>query len=351
MVASILHIAPSHVDLRPGQGSHKDVAARRDYLMATGARYVYVSATGDEPSELDRLPGGFVASHVLIEYSYLHRVAREARRRFPDAFIAVRAHNIEPLHEWDLSEWSTPIVGLRNLYGIFRLLGCDWRTARTVDHIYVIAPNEARSYWRWLGVGGRVSWLPYISPPELRQAAGSAARNVIACLPGGARSQRTIDLVNRFVRFAVAARGAGWSERFVITGDIAPWGIEVPPTVERAGYVDDLPSFYRSVKAVAVLSPLGYGFKTTIADAIWSGAKALVHPAIGAELPEELVPYCVSVRSPCLSELERTRQALRAAPSRDGACDALMRRFEREMRRFIAGGVLAEPAPGSRTQA
>src|SRR5512140_1321315 len=93
----ILHIAPYHVDIRPGQGSHKDVAARRAFFTATGLEYRYVNVRGDEPSQLADLLTNSKPSHVLIEYSYLPRITKEIRRRFPDAYIAIRSINIEPL--------------------------------------------------------------------------------------------------------------------------------------------------------------------------------------------------------------------------------------------------------------
>lgn len=333
----ILHIAPWHVDLRPGQGSHKDVAARRAFFTATGMDYRYVTVRGYEPSQLEDVLATIRPSHVLIEYSYFPKIAREIKRRFPDAYIAIRSHNIEPLQEWTLAERDTPKKYLRSVYAFFRLLVGDLRISRIADHIFVISEAEARRYWSWLGIGAKVSWLPYIPPRGLIRSAGGTTRNVIACLPGGARSRRTLDLVNRFARFAQAAKEAGWSDRFVITGDITGWNVNLTPAVEHAGYVDDLPSFYKNVKAVAILSPIGYGFKTTIADAIWSGALVLVHPAIGATLPEELKPHCVMLDALTGPELARVKSLLSSPVSDTVGPKALMRRFEHEMGRFMQG--------------
>lgn len=336
----ILHIAPGHVDVRPGQGSHKDVAARRAFLAADGLDYSYVNVSGDEPSQLADTLGRCTPSHVLIEYSYFPRIAKEIRRRCPDAFIAVRAHNIEPLQEWTLTEPRTLLEHLRSVYAFFRLLIADARVARIADHVFVISPVEAHRYWRWLGIGARVSWLPYIPPAALRQSARGGSRNVIACLPGGLESRRTRDLVNRFTAFAQAAKDAGWSERFVITGELAGWDVKLNAAVELAGYVDDLTSFYKDVKAVAVLSPVGYGFKTTIADAVWNGAMVLVHPTIGSTLPEELTSQFVMLDALTPSALARAKSSLCSQILGWSATDALKRRFDQEMGRFLAGNAV-----------
>jgi hypothetical protein len=333
----ILHVAPYHVDIRPGQGSHKDVAARRAFFAASGMDYRYINVRGDDPAHLVDIFDSCTPSHVLIEYSYYPKIVTEIRRRFPDAYIAIRAHNIEPLQEWTLAERDGVERNLRNVYAFFRLLIGDIRIACAADHVFVISPVEADQYWRWLGIRRKVTWLPYIPPSDMVRAADDERRNVIACLPGGAQSRRTIDLVNRFGRFAQAAKDVGWPQRFVVTGNIDGWPVKLTDAVERLGYVDDLKTFYGSVKAVAVLSPVGYGFKTTIADAILSGAMVLVHPKIGDTLPQELMPHCVTLAGLGAADLARAEALLRSTTGSGAAADALDRRFEQEMGRFMRG--------------
>ena len=334
---SILHLVPGHVDIRPGQGSHKDVSARRAFFAATGLKYHCVNFDADVPLQFGSSLAGIRPTHILIEYSYYPEVAAALRASYPDAFIAVRSHNIEPLQEWTLSDKDTLLKNLRNVYAFARLVYGDVRVARIVDHVFVISPSEAGRYWRWLGIGGRVSWLPYIPPTELEPSKASGARDVIACLPGGAQSRRTIDLVNRFSEFAQAAKNAGWKCRFVVSGDIGKWPVKLTPAVEAIGYVADLPALYSRLAAVAVLSPIGYGFKTTVADAIWNGAAVLVHPAIGTDLPEELKPSCVILGRPTAAALLAAEAALRDISSKPARPEALIRRFNEEMDRFLRG--------------
>jgi hypothetical protein len=335
---AVLHVVPGHVAARPGQGSHKDVAGRTAFIRHSGARYRYCTVNGDDPAQLDETLSEFAPTHVLIEYSYFPRIAKSIRRRFPDARLAVRAHNIEPLQHWTLAgpgERDLLLPLLRCAYVTGRLFLADLQMARLVDHIFLIAPGEAKSYWRWLGAARKTSWLPYMAPPDMHASNTASERQVIACLPGGTESRRTRDLVNGFASFARAAKESGWNESFVVTGDLTGWQIQLNPAVQAAGFIDDLPAFYGSVAAVAVLSPLGYGFKTTIGDAVACGAQVLADPKIWATLPDELKPHAAAVTSLQPAALVALRSRLRALPDSRYAIAALRKRFEAEMNSFL----------------
>jgi hypothetical protein len=337
---AILHVVPGHVAARPEQGSHKDVSGRVEFIARSGARYRNCAVNGDDPAQLDKTLSEFVPTHVIIEYSYFPRIAKQLRSRFPKARLAVRAHNIEPMQHWTLAgpgerDFLLPL--LRCAYVTLRLFLADLRMARLVDRIFLIAPAEAKSYWRWLGAANKTAWLPYMSPANMQVPETASERKVIACLPGGMESRRTRDLVNRFANFARAAKESGWKEKFVITGDVSRWDIQLNPAVEVAGFVDDLPGFYASVAAVTVLSPLGYGFKTTINDAVACGARVLVHPKIFATLPDELKPHAAAVTSLEPAALAALHLQLRAQRDSREAITTLRKRFEGEMNNFLLG--------------
>lgn len=330
----ILHIAPSHVDNRPGQGSHKDVAARKAWFRASGHDYRYVSVHGDDVAQLAQVLMECRPTHVLIEYSYYPRIVRHMRRRFPQAVIGIRSHNIEPLQHWTVADFERPMDVLRTVYTCVRLFFGDLVVAWTADTILSISPFEVRRYWPLLGVGHKVRWLPYLPPPEFREAPTPQPRTVIACVPG-VTSTRTRDQVNRFAQFAQAARRQGWTEHFQITGNVTGWKVRLTPEAQTIGFVDDLPTFYRGVAAAAILSPLGYGFKTTLADAIWCGARAIVHPAIYAEMPEELKPHCMVLASVDPKSLSALHEALHEPLDPVPAITAVNARFQQEMADFL----------------
>ncbi len=213
-------------------------------------------------------------------------------------------------------------------YGLFRLLRADMTVKRYADVILSISEWENRVYWNRLPGAARVEWLPYYCPEHLLPGralslecsvldedfeAGSRGvgyekdksdagppkttrRNVIACLPTSQKNRKSWDLVSRFVRLAdhLSTQHTIHYD-FAITGQLDNW--ELPPSqhVIYTGMLDDLSALYRSTKAVCLLSPLGYGFKTTIGDAIANGCYVLSHPTLARRCPEALQPAIIPV--------------------------------------------------------
>ena len=106
-------------------------------------------------------------------------------------------------------------------------------------------------------------------------------------------------MVTRFLDFAQgeAALQQGSTEwngwEFVVTGDLTSWGLPRSLRVRFTGMVGDLRGLLSSCRAVAILSPLGYGFKTTVADAIAHGCYVLAHPALVHRCPDVLRPAII----------------------------------------------------------
>jgi hypothetical protein len=73
-------------------------------------------------------------------------------------------------------------------------------------------------------------------------------------------------------------------------------GQEVPNLsrrVERMNELDQPWDLLCSVRALAVLTPLGFGTKTTIIDALAAGCHVLVHPVLASRLPDYLRSACI----------------------------------------------------------
>lgn len=293
----ILHIIPHHVFLNHYQGSYKDVIGRVRLLENNPNGYRQVIVESHKPLPFDELLGNMQPSHILVEYSSLGRIVAALRLRYPKAFIAVRAHNIEPLQQFDNRGWF-PLRKLPQLlYSCLRLLHTDWMSARNADTIYSINQWEAENYWNKMPGCNSVHWLPYFTPDSMLPKHYVAERNIIACLPSSLEHRKTRDLVSRFARFAEAAKPFSKSDIFAVSGDLSTWKMEIPSSIELTGLIGDLPSYMARVKAVALLSPLGYGFKTTIADAIAAGCYVIVHPSIYKRCPDMLRPACIELRS------------------------------------------------------
>jgi len=290
----VLHIIPKHVFLNHYQGSYKDVIGRVRLLEHHPSGYRKFIVDCDDSSQLAQLNRDDVRpSHILVEYSSLGHIVAALRIKYPEAFIAVRAHNIEPLQQFDNSGWF-PLRKLPQLaYSCFRLLLTDWMSARHANTVYSISQWETENYWRRIPGCGNAFWLPYFTPDYLLPRSHAGERNIILCLTSSLEHRKTRDLVSRFARFAETAKSISKSMTFAVSGDLSKWKMRIPSSVELTGLISDLPSYMARVKAVALVSPLGYGFKTTIADAIAGGCYVIVHPSIYNRCPDMLRPACI----------------------------------------------------------
>lgn len=294
----VLHIIPDHVFARLYQGSYKDVIGRVRYFENGPVAYRQLRISDDRPDMLEAMLKEFTPTHILIEYSHYRRILSALRQSLPDAFIAVRAINIEPLQHFDNYGWFPPRGTHWLLYGMFRLLWADVTCRRKANAIYAITEWERDRYWQWLPGQARVEWLPYFTPDsQVSKLAGVERQDVIACIPGGVGHRRNRDLAQRFIEFAEMARSVSAKYQFVITGDLTGTDLVIPEFITQAGMVDDIAAFLRSVKAIAILSPLGYGFKTSIADALANQCYVLLHDLHYRRSPALVKDLCIPVQA------------------------------------------------------
>jgi hypothetical protein len=297
--AKIVHMIPRGVLENTYHGSFKDVISRVRLFERCQADYRQVILNGDEPESLHSQWGDWEKSSFLIEYSYYPRIVRALRKRFPDSFIAVRSHNIEPLQHLHNHGWWPARGPLWVGYGITRLLWGDIIVKRHADVIYSISDWERTQYWQRLPGMATTKWLPYYCPAHLIGAdcTATAERNLIVCMPTSVKSRKSQDLVNGFISFAELAQKHGTNFEFLITGDLSSWPAPQSPAVKYTGMIEDIAQFFCSVKAVCILSDLGYGFKTTIADAMANGVAVLVHDKLKRRFSSMLGDSLISVDS------------------------------------------------------
>ena len=74
-----------------------------------------------------------------------------------------------------------------------------------------------------------------------------------------------------------------------------------------------------NAKAVAVLSPLGYGSKTTATDALAAGCHVLVHPRQHARLPSAERALAMPVDPASADDVRRAVACLAQPPARAAA--------------------------------
>ena len=95
---------------------------------------------------------------------------------------------------------------------------------------------------------------------------------------------------------SLALKGSQTSWKFQVSGGVSPEESErIPTPLQPLGFVDEPWDLMCRVKAVAVLTPLGFGSKTTIIDGLAAGCHVLVHPKLARRLPQETAEHCLPV--------------------------------------------------------
>lgn len=335
-----LHVIPAHALANRHHGTYKDVITRVEWLRANCAEYRQAPVQEDDPAAVDvALAAGGALAGALVEYSYYPRLVKRLKQLAPTARVAVRAINLEPLQHFDNHGWRSPRGPLWMLYGMGRLLAHDLSVKRTADVILSINPWENRVYWNHLPGRAKVEWLPYRCPDHLLPAnpLSYAERRIIACMPTSQNNRKSWDLVTRFQRLATVMKQRGSQDAFVITGNLRDWNLPKCPDVSLIGFVEDLAALAGTCKAVAVLSPLGYGFKTTIADALACGAHVLAHPALAQRCPDVVRAHLIRVDSHMAASTAAAMQRLARPPQAAALHHELKRTAEAVMQRWLLG--------------
>ncbi len=333
-----VHVIPAQHMANPHYGTYKDVVTRVDWLKARFRHYEQVLIERDDPHLLaPLLDAARPLEGALIEYSYQPRIVKALKTRYPAAIVAVRAINVEPWQHLDNYGWWPARGPIWMLYGMFRLTALDIQSKRYADHLCCINDWELRRYWKWLPGRAKLHWLPYRCPDHMlpRHSIPYRDRNVIACVPTSQKNRKSWDLVTRFHAFASDMRRQGSNDQFVVTGNLADW--ELPPcdAVTYTGFVEDLASFLGACKAVALLSPLGYGFKTTMGDALAAGAHVITHADLIRKSPATISSYAIPFKPGPHESVTSVMQQLEQPPDGVKYQEECTRRIETEMREMF----------------
>ncbi len=336
-MSRFLHFIPTRDLANKYHGTYKDVVSRVQWLQNHVSEYRQIQVRDDDPAVVDAsLADGGTVDAALIEYSHYPRILKRLKHLEPRAFVAVRAINIEPLQHLDNHGWRCDRGPLWMFYGMGRLLAHDLAVKQAADVILSINPWENRIYWGRLPGRARVEWLPYRCPDHLLpgQSLPYRERRIIACMPTSQKNRKSWDLVIRFQRLATEMKRRGSPYQFVVTGNLHNWNLPACDAVLLTGFVNELASFTGTCKAVALLSPLGYGFKTTIADALAAGAHVLAHPALVRHCPDLIKQHLICVDSQA-AEPNSIMQRLSTPPSGAALHDELTNTADAVMERWL----------------
>ena len=315
-----------------GAGQWKDLQGIRLVLGALGAEWREFQF---DEKNLDELIAQIGASEstVVWYYTFWPEAMEELKRRCPRVRIVLRTVNAEAFQHWTRAgkDWRR-LRGLpRDVYGAVRLLWRDRRCCRAADALAGISIWDDAHYWSRLAGWNKLKNVPYVCPwpallPEVKPLPWAARENTIACLAG------TRDPIGQghVAGFAALAKRPELSDWHFASSDgfMDASGDALPAHVERLGRIEEPWSLLCKVKAVAVLSPFGYGYKTTVADVLAAGCHVLVHPRQHVRLSPEDRAKALSVDP----DLEADVRRLAATLSRPSAGDAADERRSQQER-------------------
>ncbi len=340
MTLRVLHIVPDSVN-RPDLfylGTTKDIECRREYFRARGMVVQERAVIRRDDKMRDQLAASPWVSPIDIIFwdvpGFYPRSVAFLLEREPRARLLVRSFNAEVPHRLDYARvtpgWRAKGEFLRQAAAFFfydRWLG------RVAQAVLPISDWDA-GYWRRMSARARVAPVPYFLPDlyERRLPRGSK-ENLCVCV-GSVRPGVFIDDATwQFISMVDGLKGKIPDWRFAVTS--SRFSLRVKGRVEFWGFDESPFRFLSAARALALLSPLGRGFKTKILDAIAAGAAALVPPDLFRRMPEELKPFCRVVRRGVPADLARALETLpvgtRGSPNEDlrrRAFTALDRVFE-----------------------
>jgi len=358
----VLHVVkPSYLD--PGllyHGSTKDILGRRNYFKSRGFEIDDLIVPPKEQREQQAIRTlmarrGIEYDIIFIEYLLYPELMEYFRDRYPNAKIMVRGHNAEILHRIDTmyAIWLTSgdlplrerIKALRvrkQLRTIRRYLDDELRCARLADHVVSISDWETKHYWPRVVGAHKTTTVPYFVPSEIAREYPSIERSRrVVALSSVGPGPLVLHALQNFKRLVdvTADRLPGWT--FAATGGFDAVDVLKHKHINFVGTVEDPIDELRGAAAMALLSPLGYGFKTKIMDAVTARAFTLLPKGLMKRVPEELRPYCILVDPADPKSFVRgAEQALADWPGGDPN-GQLRRRAFRAMDEIVGIGELA----------
>lgn len=351
MTPRVLHVFPdSAVD--PTQkhlGSTKDFRGRTQWFHDRRVPFDELVHERSAPALDAALRGVALEDYdaVVIEFALSVWTTRQLRRRNPRLRILVRSGNAELLHrrDWIRGMGPTPAsakLAVRTVANV----AAEAAAARGSDAILAISPWEQEHYWPKLRPR-MVRWLPYYVPDEYLEeftAAGGAREQLCVCLTSTKRNPLIVDSVRGLSR-ALEHLPSASDWRFAVTGLVEP-ELAPDPRVEWLGLLDSPAQLLRGSRCVALLSDLGFGFKTKLLEAVVAGNWVLVTPGLHARMPRDLDPWTLRVDLNRPDALERALETA-AGPLPEGDPNALLRERHHALLDELLLGEPAQPKNGT----
>lgn len=286
-----------------GAGQWKDIEGFCELARGLGMELELFECDEERHDSVVARCESLAATDIVLYYSFHPELLIALRRAMPATRLYVRTVNAEAFQHWQRAKvgFAPTYENIRQFYGVLRLAWRDALCKRHADALLGISEWDNRVYWRHLPGSAKVIDVPYQCPwphirPRVTPLDWRSRRQEVVCLAGG-RDPIGSSMVRGFSRMAEALDGSsvlkGWRFRLspgLLGGDEVP---DLSKKVERMKDLDEPWDLLCCVKALAVVTPLGFGTKTTIIDALTAGCHVVVHPVLASRLPDSLRTACI----------------------------------------------------------
>ncbi|XGB41396.1 MAG: hypothetical protein LVS60_13985 [Nodosilinea sp. LVE1205-7] len=304
MSIQLINVFPEEIIDKYGGGHWKEVQAFNQLTETKNLNIIDFKLNTRKHKKLIDFCGYFEEAYVIFHYSFWPNLVKEVKFRYSKFNVIVRCINAEAFQHWHRFNitFSLSYHNIRNIYGSLRLLLQDQKCRYFTDHLLGISEWDNQHYWNFLPGSSKVHYCPYHSPwpqlhPHVQPTPWSARYNKVVCLAGG-RDSIGLSQVQNFVKFARSVKSQQLS---------VDWNFELSPGVYRSDQPLDLEpvqlmssldepwDLLCKIKVLAILTPLGFGTKTTIIDALAAGCHVLVDKNLAQRLPNNVQKLCHAV--------------------------------------------------------
>lgn len=338
-----VHAIPDYINTKEyGAGNWKAVEANRILCRGLGIPVETVAFSGAAPTSLlsSLTPD---TRHLLIEYSLWPDLQATVKQRYPRLNVHVRTHNAEAYHYLHRNIRRRLDYAQPRLWRKFgALLVRDAASRRRADSLLGISAWDNANYWRWLPGAARVEYMPYFSPwpmlrPQVEPRAWEQRRPAVVSMGGNFDPSGLMNVENfNILADRLAAESAErWS--FQLTW-WSQWHEKVPRVsreIEILRQCDEPWDLLCEVRALAVLTHLGFGFKTTIVDGLAAGCHVIVHPKLAGRLPKDIVEHCIVCDPANDADMSRVAHLLARPPRSTHLNECLRDQAETALRTAI----------------
>jgi len=323
----LLYAVPNFINQKEyGAGNWKAVEANRLALDGAGITFTKIEFDPESPAQLFEQMRPDIP-HLLMEYSHWPELLVKLTREHPQVKIAVRTHNAEAYHFVHRKVLGSRrgYVSPGNWLRFIQLARRDMRCRQTAHTLLGISEWDNKNYWRWLGGRADIRYLPYYCPwpylrPDIDIQPWTLRNRAIVSMggnfdPSGMANVANFDMLATKLSRVMVEK---WS--YLLTW-WSQWHRNVPTVGERVELVRECREPWDLLcrsRALAVLTPLGFGMKTTVVDGLAAECHVIIHPTLANRLPQQVKELCLICDPSRDQDIVRLADALSTPPRPHG---------------------------------